>query len=82
MALASSPTLATAHAQGGNEVAATLAALKSVVLKGCIVAADALHCHPRMAAAVRERGAHYAFKLKGNHAPLLNCAEQAFAGTE
>ena len=32
-----------------------------------------------MAAAVRARGAHYALKLKRNHAPLFTCAEQAFA---
>lgn len=75
-------SLATRHASGGNEVAATLAALKSVVLKGCIVTADALHCHPRMAAAVRERGAHYAFKLKANHAPLFSCAQRAFAAAD
>jgi predicted transposase YbfD/YdcC len=66
-------------APGGNEVAATLAALKSVVLKGCIVTADALHCHPAMASAVLERGADYALKLKANHAPLFACAEAAFA---
>jgi predicted transposase YbfD/YdcC len=66
-------------APGGNEVAATLAALKSVVLTGCIVTADALHCHPAMASAVLERGADYALKLKANHAPLLACAEAAFA---
>jgi predicted transposase YbfD/YdcC len=75
-------SLTTRHAPGGDEVAATLAALKSVVLKGCIVTADALHCHPRMAAAVRERGAHYAFKLKANHAPLFSCAQQAFAAAD
>lgn len=75
-------SLATRHAPGGDEVAATLAALKSVVLKGCTVTADALHCHPRMAAAVRERGAHYAFKLKANHGPLFACAQQAFAAAD
>jgi predicted transposase YbfD/YdcC len=75
-------SLATVRAAGGDEVAAMLKVLKSVVLKGCIVTADALHCHPRMAAAVRERGAHYAFKLKGNHAPLHRCAEQAFAAAD
>src|SRR5437660_10202673 len=48
-------SLASVPAEGGNEVAATLKALKSVVLKGCVVTADALHCHPRMAAAVRAR---------------------------
>jgi predicted transposase YbfD/YdcC len=72
-------SLATRHAPGGDEVAATLAALKSLVLKGCIVTGDALHCHPRMATQVRERGAHYALKLKANHGPLFACAQQAFA---
>src|SRR5260370_18643423 len=39
-------SLATQHAPGGNQGAPTLAALKSLVLKGCIVTGDALHCHP------------------------------------
>jgi predicted transposase YbfD/YdcC len=72
-------SLATRHAPGGNEVAATLAALKSLVLKGCIVTGDALHCHPGMAVAVRATGAHYALKLKANNAPLFACAQAAFA---
>jgi len=42
------PLAARAHTTG-NEVAATLQALKMVMLKGCIVIADALHCHPEMA---------------------------------
>jgi predicted transposase YbfD/YdcC len=63
----------------GNEVAATLAALKSLDLKGCVVTADALHCHPKMALAVRATGAHYALKLKGNNGPLYACAVNAFA---
>lgn len=75
-------SLATRHAPGGDEVAATLAALKSLILKGCIVTGDALHCHPRMAAAVRERGAHYAFKLKANHGPLFACAQAVFAAAD
>ena len=75
-------SLATRHAPGGNEVAATLAALKSLVLKGCIVTGDALHCHPGMATEVRQRGAHYALKLKGNHGPLFACAQQAFAAAD
>lgn len=75
-------SLATRHAPGGDEVAATLAVLKSLVLKGCIVTADALHCHPRMAAEVRERGAHYAIKLKANHGPLYACAQRAFAAAD
>lgn len=66
----------------GNEVAATLAALKTVALKGCIVTGDALHCHPEMARTVREQGGHYLFKLKGNHGPLLAAAVAAFAAAE
>src|SRR5262249_22559601 len=54
-------------------------ALKSLVLKGCIVTADALHCHPRMAEAVLASGADYAITLKGNHAPLHKAAIEAFA---
>ena len=62
----------------GNEVKATLEVLQSLDLKGCIVTADALHCHPRMAKAVRARGGHYALKLKGNNGPLYACAAAAF----
>jgi predicted transposase YbfD/YdcC len=72
-------SLAARRAEGGDEVAATLAVLKSLVLKGCILTADALHCHPRMAAAVRATGAHYALGLKGNHGPLHRAAVDAFA---
>jgi predicted transposase YbfD/YdcC len=43
---------AACRAPGGNEVAGTLAVLKSLMLKGGIVTADALHCHPAMAEAV------------------------------
>jgi predicted transposase YbfD/YdcC len=75
-------SLSARHAPGGNEVAATLAALKSLVLKGCIVTADALHCHPAMAAEVRKTGAHYALKLKANNAPLYTCVEAAFAAAD
>src|SRR5712671_1216761 len=72
-------SIATQHAEGGDEVGATLAVLKSLVLKGCVITADALHCHPRMAAAARAAGAHYALGLKGNHGPLHRAAIAAFA---
>jgi predicted transposase YbfD/YdcC len=75
-------SLATLAAPGGDEVAATLAVLKSGVLKGSIVTGDALHCHPRMAKEVRQRKAHYALKLKANHGPLFNCALAGFAAAE
>lgn len=75
-------SIAARRAEGGDEVGATLAALKSLVLKGCIVTADALHCHPRMAQAVRATGAHYALGLKANHGPLYAAAGAAFARAE
>jgi len=75
-------SLASRHAPGGDEVAATLAALKAVTLKGCIVTADALHCHPRMASQIRAQGGHYALKLKANHGPLFACALKAFAAAD
>jgi predicted transposase YbfD/YdcC len=67
------------EADPGNEVAATLAALKGLDLKRCTVTADALHCHPAMTAALIERGADFAIRLKANNAPLFNCALTAFA---
>lgn len=75
-------SLAAQPAPGRNEIAATLAALKGLVLKGCIVTGDALHCHPRMAEEVHRRGAHYALKLKAGHGPLFACAQAAFAAAD
>jgi predicted transposase YbfD/YdcC len=71
-------SIAACRAPGGNEVAATLALLKTMMLKGCIVTADALHCHPAMAEAVLASGADYALGLKANHAPLYQTAVAAF----
>ena len=72
-------SIAQARAPGGGEVKATLELLKGLVLKGCIVTADALHCHAAMAQGVREAKAHYALTLKGNQSALLADAEAAFA---
>jgi predicted transposase YbfD/YdcC len=69
-------------ADPGNEVAATLHVLKSLDLKRCTVTADALHCHPAMTAALIERGAGFAIKLKANNAPLFDCAVAAFAAAD
>jgi predicted transposase YbfD/YdcC len=71
-------SLAARVGEGGNEVAGTLEALKGLDLKGCTVTADALHCHPAMAAAVRARKGHYALKLKTNNRPLYEQAGKAF----
>jgi len=75
-------SLAARAAVGGDEVAATLEALKSLDLKGCVVTADALHCHPAMARGVLARGGHYLLKLKGNNGPLHARAEKAFADAD
>lgn len=55
---------------GENEVEAALAVVTGLDLENCIVSADALHCHKRMAAAVLERGGDYALCLKGNQSTL------------
>jgi predicted transposase YbfD/YdcC len=72
-------SLAARASEDGNEVKATLEALKGLNLKGCVVTADALHCHPAMAEAVRAQGADFALKLKGNNGPLYELAQQTFA---
>jgi predicted transposase YbfD/YdcC len=72
-------TIASTRAPGGSEVKGTLDLLKCLVLKGCTVTADALHCHPAMAEAVLAAKAHYALGLKANHAPLFAAAEAGFA---
>ena len=71
-------SIAARASKDGNEVKATLDALKRLDLKGCIVTADALHCHPKMAEGVRAQGGHYALKLKGNNGPLHARAVAAF----
>lgn len=73
--------IASLRAVDGSEVKATLEVLKSLTLKGCTVTADALHCHPAMAAAVLAAKAQYALGLKANHGPLFAAAEAAFAAS-
>jgi predicted transposase YbfD/YdcC len=70
-------TLAQTLAPDGNEIAGALRLLELLSLKGCTVTGDALHCHPRMAAAVRAAGADYVLTLKENHAPLAREAAMA-----
>ncbi len=67
--------LAQTEAVGGNEAEGALALLGLLTLDGCIVTADALHCHRRMAAAVGKTGADYALKLKANQPALVADAE-------
>jgi predicted transposase YbfD/YdcC len=71
--------IAQARAPNGNEVTATLKLLRGLVLKGCTVTGDALHCHPAMAQAVLDAQAHYALGVKANNGPLYAQAQQLFA---
>ena len=71
--------LAQTEAPGGNEVEGALAVLDLLSLEGCVVTADALHCHRKMAAAVRKAKGEYALKVKGNQPALLADAKAALA---
>jgi predicted transposase YbfD/YdcC len=74
--------LAQTEAPGGNEVAGALAVLDLLSLEGCVVTADALHCHREMAAAVRKGKGQYALKVKGNQPALLADAKAALAAAK
>jgi predicted transposase YbfD/YdcC len=71
--------LAQQKAPGRNETAGALEVLELLCLEGCIVTADALHCHRAFAAAVRERGGHYVLAIKANRGRLFTAVTQQFA---
>jgi predicted transposase YbfD/YdcC len=71
--------LAARKAAGRNEVEGAIDVLRMLSLDGCIVTADALHCHRRFAATVLARGADYALALKENRAKLHAAAVRRFA---
>jgi predicted transposase YbfD/YdcC len=64
-------TLATRKQDNGNEVDAARDLIGLVALKGCVVTADALHCHRDMARAITDQGAHYVLAVKNNQPGLL-----------
>lgn len=64
---------------GRNEVAGALQTVALIDLANCIVTADALHCRPDMAAAIRAQGGHYVLALKENRPKLLAFAHAALA---
>lgn len=68
-------------APDGNEIKAVIELLQLVEVKGALVTADALHCHPAMAQVVVERGADYVLCLKNNHKHLLVEAEKYLSET-
>jgi predicted transposase YbfD/YdcC len=71
--------LAQRKAPSRNECAGALEALALLDLEGCIVTADALHCHRGFAAMVIERGGDYILALKNNQSKLFAAAARRFA---
>jgi predicted transposase YbfD/YdcC len=54
-----------------NEVAGALEVLELLSLDGCIVTADALHCHAAMARCILDRRADYVLALKENQSAMF-----------
>jgi len=71
--------LAQRKAPGRNETAGALEVLDLLCLQGCVVTADALHCHRAFASAVLKRGGDYVLAIKANRGPLFRAVEQQFA---
>jgi predicted transposase YbfD/YdcC len=71
--------LAQRKAPGRNETAGALEVLDLLCLEGCVVTADALHCHRAFASAVLERGGDYVLAIKANRGPLFKAVTQQFA---
>jgi len=67
--------LANVLAPGNNEVAGGLQLIQLLALKGCVVTADALHCHRKMATAVVKRGGDYVLAVKEQQPSLLRDAK-------
>lgn len=71
--------LANVLAPGNNEAGGALLLLELLQLKGCVVTADALHCHRGMAQAIVARGGEYVLAVKNNQPALLRDAKAAIA---
>ena len=74
-------SLAQSRAGAGGETQTARTLLESLVVKGCTVTADALHCRPDTAAVIKGAGADYVLGLKTNRPRLYAAAEAAFART-
>lgn len=70
-------TLASTLAPNNNEAAGAIELIDLLQLKGCVVTADALHCHRAMAEAIIGRGGDYVLAVKGNQPALLKDAMAA-----
>lgn len=75
-------TLATMLAKDNNEAAAAVQLIALVALKGCVVTADALHCHRAMAKAVTDKQGDYVLAVKNNQPGLLSDAKALLAEAE
>jgi predicted transposase YbfD/YdcC len=69
--------LANVLAPNNNEAAGALQLLELLQLKGCVVTADALHCHRGMAKAIVARSGDYVLAVKENQPSLLADAKAA-----
>ena len=72
-------SLAQQKAPGRNETKGALEVLALLSLEGCIVTADALHCHRAMAKTVLDRGGDYVLAIKANRGPLFRAVVGQFA---
>lgn len=63
--------LAQRKAPNRNEVAGALEVLALLDLDGALVTADALHCRPDTAQAIRDRKGHYVLAIKSNRGRLF-----------
>ena len=67
--------LAQRKAPNRNEVAGALEVLALLDLEGAVVTADALHCRPDTAQAIRDRKGHYVFAIKSNRGRLFKAVK-------
>ena len=74
--------LANTLAPGNNEALGALQLIELIQLKGCVVTADALHCHRTMAKTIVERGGDYVLAVKENQPALLADAKAAIAAAK
>jgi len=74
--------LANVLAPNNNEVDGALQLLELLQLKGCVVTADALHCHRAMAKAIVAQGGDYVLAVKENQPALLDDAKAAIRATQ
>jgi predicted transposase YbfD/YdcC len=67
---------------GENEIAAALRVLERLELRDTVVTGDALVAQREICQAIRQKGGHYLFPLKGNQPAVRQAIEQALRTTE